>query len=271
MDALPLSRSTGRVLKPWRAMMLAVESSWIWYRRNWRSSLASSLLSPLFFLVAMGFGLGSRIQPGTVTGGLSYAAYLAPALLASAAVQNAAGESTFPVLSAFRWSKRYWGMTATPLTPGQIAAGQLMWIALRLTFSGVVFVIVAAVLGAVAGPAVLVSLVFSVLAGMAFAAPLLAYSATIETEGQSFNVVFRFIVLPMTLISGTFFPLTALPVWVRPLAWVTPLWHGTELSRGVVLGTLELLPALGHLAYLIVLLVVGTVLAVWQFRRRLGV
>jgi lipooligosaccharide transport system permease protein len=265
------SRSTGQVLKPWRAMLLVVEAAWMWYRRNWRSTLVSSVLNPVFFLAAMGFGLGSRIQPGAATGGLAYAVYLAPALLASAAVQNAAGESTFPVLSGFRWNRVYWGMSATPITATQIAAGQLLWIAARVTFSGLVFVAVAAVLGAVASPAVLLSLVFSLLAGMAFAAPLVAYSATIDSEGQQFNAVFRFIVLPMTLIAGTFFPVTALPVWVRPLAWITPLWHGTELSRGAAFGTWEFLPALGHVAYLLALLVAGVVLASRNFRRRLEI
>jgi lipooligosaccharide transport system permease protein len=266
-----LSRSTGRALTPWRARMLVVEAMWTWYRRNWRSTLMSTVLNPVFFLVAMGFGLGSQIRPGAATGGLAYVVYLAPALLASAAVQNAAGEATYPVLSGFRWNRVYWGMSATPVTPGQIAGGQLLWIALRMVFSGTIFVIVATALGAVTSPAVLLSLVFSVLAGMAFAAPLVAFSATIDSEGQEFNAVFRFIVLPMTLLAGTFFPVTELPVWVRPLAWVTPLWHGTELSRAAAFGGLEFLPVLGHVVYLLAMFVVGAVLAARNFRRRLGV
>jgi lipooligosaccharide transport system permease protein len=261
----------GHVLTPWRAMLLVVESMWTWYRRNWRATVVSTVLNPVFFLVAMGFGLGSQIRPGVVTGGMSYAVYLMPALLVSAAVQNAAGESTFPVLSGFRWSRVYWGMSATPITPAQVAGGQLMWIFLRLAFSGVVFMIVGTVLGAVSGPGIMLSLIFAVLAGMAFAAPLVAYSATIESEGQQFSAVFRFIVLPMTLLAGTFFPLTELPAVVRPIAWITPLWHGTELARGAAFWNLELWPAVGHVAYLAALFVVGVVLAGRQFRRRLGV
>jgi lipooligosaccharide transport system permease protein len=252
-------------------MMLVVESMWTWYRRNWRATVMSTVLSPVFFLLALGFGLGSRIQPGTATGGLSYAAYLAPALLASAALQNAAGEATFPVLSGFRWSRVYWGMSSTPITPGQIAGGQLLWISLRLVFSGLVFVLIATVLGAVTGPGVLLSLVFAVFTGMAFAAPMVAYSATIDSEGKEFNAVFRFIVLPMTLFAGTFFPVSQLPVWVQPLAWVTPLWHGTELARGAAFDGLRLWPTVGHLAYLLALGTVGAVLAARHFRRRLGV
>ncbi|MEV4317862.1 ABC transporter permease [Actinocrispum sp. NPDC049592] len=265
------SRSTGRAPTNWQAAALVVESCWIWYRRNWRSTVVSTVLAPVFFLVALGFGLGSRIPPSTVTDGLDYAAYLAPALLASSVVQNAAGEATFPVLSGFRWSRVYWGMAASPITAGQIAAGQLLWIACRLVFSGLAFLLIATAFGAITGPAVVFSLVFSVIAGMAFAAPLVAYSATIDSEGQQFNMVFRFIVLPMTLVAGTFFPLSQLPVWVHPIAWVTPLWHGTELSRGVAFGTIDFLPAIGHLAYLLALFAVGTWFAARNFRRRLGV
>jgi lipooligosaccharide transport system permease protein len=265
------SRSTGRALKPWHATLLVVEASWMWYRRNWRASVVSTVLGPLFFLVAMGFGLGSRIQPGAVTGGLDYAVYLAPALLASSAVQNASGEATFPVLSGFRWSRVFWGMTASPITAGQIAAGQLVWISLRLVVAGIGFLLVATVLGAVSSPAILLSLVFAVFAGAAFAAPLMAFSATIDDEGNTFSLVFRFVVLPMTLVAGTFFPVSQLPAWVHPFAWVTPLWHGTELSRGAAFGTLELLPALGHFAYLLLMFLVGAALARRNFQRRLGV
>jgi lipooligosaccharide transport system permease protein len=83
--------------------------------------------------------------------------------------------------------------------------------------------------------------------------------------------VFRFIVLPMTLVAGTFFPVEQLPVWVRPFAWVTPLWHGTELSRGAAFGTWHFWPALGHVAYLVALLVVGLFLAARSYRRRLEI
>ncbi|CAM4032563.1 ABC transporter permease [Kibdelosporangium persicum] len=256
---------------PWQARFLVVESMWIWYRRNWRATVVSTVLNPVFFLVAMGFGLGSQIQPGAATGGYGYAVYLMPAMLAAGAVQNAAGESTFPILSGFKWSRVYWGMTATPITPAQVATGQLLWILFRLVFSGIVFVIVGAALGVVTGAGIILSLVFAVLAGMAFAAPLVAFAATIEGEGTAFNPVFRFIVLPMTLLAGTFFPVTELPALVRPIAWITPLWHGTELARAAAFWNLEFWPVAGHMAYLLALTGIGAALAVRNFRRRLGV
>ncbi|MBP2319773.1 lipooligosaccharide transport system permease protein [Kibdelosporangium banguiense] len=259
------------MLSPLQARMLVVEASWTWYRRNWRASVVSTVLNPVFFLVAMGFGLGSQIQPGTVTSGHSYAVYLMPALLASAAVQNATGESTFPVLSGFKWSRVYWAMTATPITPGQVATGHLMWVTSKLTFAGLVFTVVGTVLGVVTGPGIVLSLLFAVLTGMAFAAPVVAFAATVQGEGTAFNPLFRFILLPMTLLAGTFFPVTELPVYVQPLAWITPLWHGVELTRGAAFWNLEFWPTVGHVAYLLAMFTVGALLAARHFRRRLEV
>ncbi|MCP3800952.1 ABC transporter permease [Allokutzneria sp. A3M-2-11 16] len=265
------ARSTGRVVGSVRASLLVVEGLWMWYRRNWRATVFSSVVTPILFLLSLGLGLGTQIRAGAVPGGSTYIAFLAPALLVSAAVQNAAMDSTYPILSAFKWQKTFWGIVSTPVTPGQILGGRFLWLAARLLFSGVAFMVVAAFFGGVQGPSVIVSLLVSVLAGLAFAAPIVAFAATIENEGQQFNLLFRFVVMPMTLFAGTFFPVSQLPVFVQPLAWITPLWHGTELSRGAAFGTLEVLPALGHLAYLLVWVVVGLVLARKYFRVRLTV
>lgn len=266
-------RAAGRVLPGPRASLMVVEGLWTWYRRNWRATVVSSLLQPLLFLVAFGVGFGALIDRGGratgVIGDVPYLVYLAPALLAVSAIQNAAGESAYPVLSAFKWQRTYWAVTATPVTPEQVAGGQLTWIALRLVVSGAAYLVVISLFGAVQGPGILLSLVFAVLCGMAFSAPLVALAAAQENDGQLFNAVFRFVVVPMTLFSGTFFPISQLPALVRPLAWVSPLWHGTELARGVALGALQFWPALGHVGYLVALLVVGVLLARWRFRLRL--
>ncbi|OLR95345.1 ABC transporter permease [Actinokineospora bangkokensis] len=256
---------------PLRSALLVVEGNWTWYRRNWRSTIISTLLQPVLFLVALGIGFGSQVQPGEATLGLPYVEYLAPALLAATLMQTAVGESTYPVLSGFKWQRVYWAIISTPIGAAQVLYGQLAWLAARLLFTALAFTAVAAALGAVAGPAILVAVPFALLTGMACAAPVIAYAATIESEGQQFNVVFRFVVMPMMLFSGTFFPVEQLPGWVQPLVWVSPVWHGTELCRGVALGGLDPLPALGHTAFLLVLLVVGAVWARRNFVRRLEV
>jgi lipooligosaccharide transport system permease protein len=273
MSTTEVSHATGRVLPGWRATLLVVEGLWLWYRRNWRATAFASLLQPLLFLVAFGVGFGALIDSGgraaQLTGGVPYLVYLAPALLAVGAVQTATFESSYPILSAFKWQRTYWGVAATPVTPRQLADGQLAWIALRLAISGAVYLLVVVLFGAVRGPGVLASLIFAVLCGMAFSAPLVAFSATLNKEGNVFAAVFRFVVLPMTLFSGTFFPISQLPDAVRPVAWISPLWHGTELARGAALGTLRWWPAVGHTAYLAALLVAGVLLSRWRFRVRL--
>lgn len=261
------------VLAGWAAVLRVVEGLWTWYRRNWRATVVSSVLQPLLMLVAFGIGFGSLIdtsaQAAQATGGVPYLVYLAPALLAVSAVQTAAFESSYPILSSFSWRRTYEGITATPITPGQLAVGQLTWIALRLGMSGGAYLLVIMLFGAVRGPGVLAAWVFAVLCGMAFSAPLVAFSATQEQEGGAFSAIFRFVVLPMTLFSGTFFPISQLPRAVQPLAWISPLWHGTELARGAALGTLQPVAAAGHLGYLVALLMVGVQLTRWQFRVRL--
>ena len=189
---------------------------------------------------------------------------------AATAMQTAVGESTYPVLSAFKWQQTYLAIAASPISPAQICAGQLSWIAIRLFTSGAAYLLVAGLLGTLTGPGVLLTLVVSVLTGLAFAAPVVAYSATIETEGQQFPSIFRFIVMPMTLFAGAFFPIEQLPAWLRPLAWVTPIWHGTEVGRDAAFGTLSWGPVLGHVAFLVAVTAIGAWFAVRNFRRRLA-
>lgn len=254
-----------------RGAFIVGEYCWLWYRRNWRSSAVSSVLQPLFMLVAFGLAFGSLVTPGPTTGNVEYLVFLAPGLLAAAAVQVAAAESTYPVHASFRWHRSYFAMAAGPLAPGQLVAGQLGWIVVRVFTSGAAYLAVIMIFGGPRGTGPVLALVFATLCGLAVAAPLVAFAATVENEGSKFGALFRFVILPMTLFAGTFFPVSELPAAVRPLAWISPLWHGTELARGVTLGTLRLLPATGHTAYLVALAAIGSGLAVWRYRVRLYV
>jgi lipooligosaccharide transport system permease protein len=252
---------------------LVVEGHWTWYRRNWRATAVSTVVQPLLFLLAFGVGFGSLVQgsgqASAATGGTGYLVWIAPGLLAMAAVQTAAFDSTYPVLSGFKWQRVYHSMAAGPISPAQIALGHLVWLAVRSTGAGAVYLVIIALVGGVAGPGVLVSLLVAVLAGSAVAAAITAFAATRENEGAAFAALFRFVVIPMTLFSGTFFPVDRLPEVVRPLVWVSPLWHGTELARSAALWSWQPLAALGHLAFLLALLAVGVALSVRYFTRRL--
>jgi lipooligosaccharide transport system permease protein len=270
-EAVP--RSTGRAPGRFGGVWLVVEHFWVWYRRNWRATVVSTVLQPLLFLLAFGVGFGALVDgtggAAAATGGADYLVWLAPALLAVSAVQSAAFESTYPVLSGFKWQRVYHAITAGPITPGQVALGHLVWVSLKNAGAGAVFIVIIALFGGVTSPGIVVSLLAAVLTGAAVAALVTAFSATLENEGAAFNALFRFVVIPMTLFSGTFFPVDRLPVWVQPVAWVSPLWHGTELARAAALDRWQPLAALGHTAYLVALVVLGVVLAVRHFTRRL--
>lgn len=273
MTAQGIAEPGSQALSGWQAMLRVVEGLWIWYRRNWRATAVSNVAQPLLYLAAFGMGFGGLIdaspRAAQATGGVPYLLYLAPALLTVSAVQNAMFESTYPIFSAFQSQRTYWGITATPITPAQLVAGQLVGIALRLTLSATAYVLVIAPFGAIGGPGVLAALVFAVLCGMAFSAPLMALAAAWKKGRTPFATISRFVVLPMVLFSGTFFPVSRLPRAVQALVRISPLWHGTELARGAALGTLRLWPAAGHLAYLTALLAVGVLLSRWRFRVRL--
>jgi lipooligosaccharide transport system permease protein len=268
-----VARSTGRAPGAVRGVLLVVEHAWVWYRRNWRATVVSSVLQPLLFLLAFGVGFGALVEGGggvaAATGGVGYLVWLAPALLAVSAVQTAAFESSYPVLSGFKWQRHYHGMTAGPVSPAQVALGHIVWVAIKTAGAGAVYIGVIAVFGGVASPGIVVALLAAVLTGAAVAALVTSFSATLENEGTAFSVLFRFVVIPMTLFSGTFFPVDRLPGWVQPVAWVSPLWHGTEVARAAALDRWQPLVALGHTAYLLALLVLGAVLAARLFTRRL--
>jgi lipooligosaccharide transport system permease protein len=242
------------------------------YRRTWRGSIYSSLLNPLLFLGAMGLGLGALINArgDTAIGGVSYLTFLAPGLLAATAMTTAVGESTYPVLASVKWVKTYQAATASPLRPSDIFHGHMLFVALRLTMNCAIFLAVSAVLGAVDSFWALASLPVAVLTGVAFNATIESWAIT-RTRDTSFAVIFRFGMIPLFLFSGTFFPISQLPGWLQPVAYVSPLWHGAELCRSLSLGTATLGGALIHLGYLAGLTVIGVAAGNRSYRRRLYV
>ena len=242
------------------------------YRRTWRGSIYTSVLSPVLYLGAMGLGLGKLVDAhGTARlGGVSYLAFLAPGLLAAAAMQAGVEESTYPVLGSVKWRRTYYAAAASPLRPADIFHGHLLFTAMRLAMNSAVFLAVMAAFGAVTSPWVLAALPVAVLTGLAFAAPIEAWAITVSKD-TSFALVFRFGMIPLFLFSGTFFPVTQLPAWIRPLAYATPLWHGVALCRSLSLGTATLGGALVHVGYLAAVAAVGIAVGNRTYRRRLCV
>lgn len=255
----------------WGAVYYAEQVLRVMKGYTW-SILMYSVGQPVAYLFAMGVGLASLVDTGNAAiGGVSYLVFIAPALLVSAAVMTAANEFTFPVMAGFKWRRTYFGPHASPLTPGQIAAGHIMAVTLRLVLQSALYFAAVALFGASPSGWGWAGILVATLTGLAFGLPLMAYSASITEDKGQFALVMRFIVMPLFLFSGTFFPLDNLPPAVRWVGWISPIWHGTELGRVLSFGYGEppLLTVL-HVAVLTGTAVIGWVLTRRRFALRMG-
>jgi lipooligosaccharide transport system permease protein len=180
------------------------------------------------------------------------------------------GESTYPVMASVKWLKTYQAAAATPLRPVDLFHGHLLFTIMRLVMNCSIFLVVMTAFGAAASPWVLAAIPVAMLTGLAFAAPIEAFAVTRNKDG-SFAMLFRFGMIPLFLFSGTFFPLTQLPGWIRPVAYATPLWHGVALCRSLSLGTASPGGALVHVGYLAAVAAIGVAVGRRTYRRRLYV
>jgi lipooligosaccharide transport system permease protein len=246
------------------------EHRFLQYRRTFRSSIFSSFVSPVLFLTAMGIGLGGYVSNSAALDGVPYLVFLAPGLLAATAMQSASFEATFPIMGGLVWGRVFHAMYATPISARDIALGNLAWIAARLTLICAIFTFVIVLFGAAESPLIVFAVPAAVLTGMAFAGPIAAFSATQKTPNK-FSAIFRFGITPLFLFSGTFFPISSLPAVLQAFAWLTPLFHGVALTRGLSLGTItdEPIAAAIHVIYLTTLATVGAWLTIRNIGRRL--
>ena len=247
------------------------QRNWLVYRRLWHRSLAFGFLQPVLFLTAMGLGIGTLISPDDLSafGGVPYINWLGPGLMAAMSMQTATFESTYPIMNKIMWGRNYEAMLSTPVSIRSIVGGELAWSAFRIGSLATVFLVVLALFGVVRTPLAVLAIPSAILVGVAFSSCLIAFTAT-QKNDVGFSAVFRFVVNPLFLFSGTFFPLTQLPDPLRAVAWATPLFHGVELIRGSILDQLDLRTAPLHLAYLLVMFGVGAVLAERTLTRRMA-
>jgi lipooligosaccharide transport system permease protein len=242
----------------------------ITYVRTWRGSVLSSFVLPVLFVLGFGVSVGSLVNATGSLGGETYLQFIVPGMIASTAMQVAFGESSWPVLARFKWIGIYDSMIATPLRIGDILAGDIVFLLFRIITTSAVFLGITAAFGAVASWWGLLVPFLAAFVGLAFAAPIMALTARSQS-GNNFPTVYRFIIVPMSLFAGVFFPVGSLGVGLRWLAYISPLWHGVELCRAATsVDHGSLAAAVGHLAYLTVWCVVGLWLADRAFRRRLS-
>ncbi|CAM3730011.1 ABC transporter permease [Kibdelosporangium persicum] len=238
------------------------------YRRVWLSTVASSLAMPILFFIGMGLAVGSFVDRGGALP-VPYLQYIAPGLIAFAGLQIAVGEGGFPVLTNFKWQKVYDSMAAAPLRVGDMILGRLGYIAIRVMVAAIAFLVVMLAFGTVGSVLAVVTPVVVALVGVASAAPMFALAASVNSA-NAMAVISRIGVLPMMLFSGVFFPVEQLPAFVRPVAYVLPLWNGVELCRATTLAMTTTWPAFVHVAVLVAWAAGGFWLAWSRFRKRLG-
>lgn len=263
-------RDTGPSLTAGHPAVAAL-SYWITqYRRVWRSGVFSSFVIPLMWLAAIGLGVGGYVDRGPDRLGVDYLSYLAPGLLASVIWTSGGTECSWPVYSAIHWNKQYLAMLATPLRVVDVLLGHLGFVTLRMLMNTAAFFVAMALFGTLHSVWSPLAVLAAVLTGLAAATPMHAYAVVVKSESR-FPVLYRFVVVPVTLFSGVFFPIDQLPLLLRVLAWVSPLWHGVELCRAATLGIAPALPVLAHVGYLALWAGLGFLLARRVLTRRLVV
>lgn len=235
------------------------------YRRYW-AILFAGFADPVLFLGSIGIGVGRLVHtlPGPAGRPVDYAVYVAPGLLATAAMNGAVIDTTFGFFVNYKYGHVYDGMLATPMRVVDVALGEVTWSLLRGAAYSVVFLAVMAVLGYVTSLWALLAAPVAVLIGMAFAAGGLA-ATTWMRSFVDFDYV-NLALVPLFLFSGVFFPLSRYPGWLQEVVRFTPLYQGVELERRLVLGALDPTMVV-HALYLAVMAVIGIVIASRRLQR----
>lgn len=241
---------------------------WIWL------IIGISIANPVLYLVSIGLGVGAYIDKNTGgmgVDGVSYITFLAPALLATAAIQGAIDESVFPTLEGFKWNKIFFSMNSTPLSGNHIAMGVFFNSLIRVIFTAVMYWFVMLLFGVLEAPRAWLAIFTAVMAGAAFGAMMQALAGMLENENIFFTVLNRFVIMPLFLFSGTFYPLTNMPIYLQWIGWISPLWHATELGRWLTYGheiSTQMLYV--HFVFLNSLLLIGVIASRRIFTRRLA-
>ncbi len=259
--------TTGLVASLLRSRRL-VERNLLVYKRGWMV-IFSGFFEPLFYLLGIGYGLGTLVGDVTLADGraISYAAFVAPALLAQSIMNGAIAESIFNVFFKLNFSKTYDAILATPLGIREIAIGEMFWSLFRGTLYVIAFVLVMIGMDLVLSPMLFLVIPASILIGAAFSAACLATTAYLRTV-QDFDLPMGLVVMPMFLFSGTFFPISVYPEAIQFAMELTPLFHAVSLLRGLATGVLGL-HELWDLGYLLAFGAIAMWIALTRLQSRL--
>jgi lipooligosaccharide transport system permease protein len=233
-----------------------LERSYLAFRSSAWIVVLTGFLEPVLYLFSFGYGVGKLIGTMEISPGhfVSYAAFIAPALLATSAMNGAIYDATWNVFFKLKFDRVYQGMLATSLGPLDVTLGEISWALLRGMVYAIAFMSIVGGLGLVSTPWALLAIPCSVLIAFGFA----AIGMTVTTYMKSFEQmnVINIVLLPMFLFSGAFYPLSVYPAWLQAFIKALPLWHGISLIRAVMLGMIStaLIP---HILYFVVMIVIG--------------
>ena len=254
-----------------RGALFVTESRVLIIRKFLPVVISIAVSNPTLYLVAVGLGVGKLIN--THSGGVDgvkYLTFLAPALLSTAAIQTAMDEVVFTTIQGFKWGKSFFAMNATPISGKQIANGVFISAMLRTAFSVVVYGTIIYLFGGFTTSRGWLAIPTALIAGGAFGALMLGITAWIKNDDQFFNILGRFIMMPLFLFSGTFYQLSTMPIYLRWIGWLSPIWHTTELGRYLTYGHhITLLMFCVHIGYLVAMFTIGIKFAHSQFEKRL--
>jgi lipooligosaccharide transport system permease protein len=243
-----------------------VERNLIAYKHQWVIFI-SGFAEPVLYLMGIGFGIGSLVRNISIGGHtMSYAMFVAPALMASAAMNGAIIETTFNFFFKIRYAKTFDAIIATPLEVEDAIVGEVIWAVARGSIYSVGFVVLMFALGLLASPLAILAIPAAVLIGLAFAAAGAAATSFMRSW-QDFDLV-QLALLPMFLFSGTFFPITVYPAPLQLVIEWTPLYHAVSLIRGLTTGEVGS-AQVGNVAYLVGLAIIGLAIAAFRLRRQL--
>jgi lipooligosaccharide transport system permease protein len=262
--------SQARLWAPWFVAEYRLRNMSKWFG----AIVAFGLGNPVLYLLSVGIGIGAlvdNVSAGDNPLGVPYLTFLAPALLATAAIQSAMDETTFPTMQGFLWDKSFFSMIATQLMGRDIVGGIMIASSIRCIFNTITYGLVLVLFGAIGIESLFVLVVAAIFAGISFAAVMLAVTSFVKQDDGFYAIVGRFVIAPMFMFSGTFYPLESLPIYLQWIGWISPVWHATNLGRNLSYGLeVESWLLAVHVLFLGALLVASMIVATKKFNARLS-
>ena len=259
-----------RVWAPWYVAEYRLRNMSKWFA----AIIAFGLGNPVLYLLSVGIGIGALVDSTSGADnpiGVPYLTFLAPALLATAAIQSAMDETTFPTMQGFLWDKSFFAMISTQLMARDLVGGIMIASSIRCSFNTLIYAGVLVLFGAIPLTSVPVLVFAAIFAGISFAGVMLAVTSFVKQDDGFYAIVGRFVLTPMFMFSGTFYPLESLPIYLQWVGWISPVWHATNLGRNLSYG-LEVEPWLlaVHVIFMGAILVAGMIVATRKFASRLS-